>query len=504
MSAALYEHISIRGTGLSLRQIFILVRKGGTAMVPSSSGAGKKTLPAHAFSYGGKYFLFDISTSFCFEVNEITYDAARYYYIPEEAGTEDPAARYGCEAVDAATAKIGELVGKKYFTGTADARPSLPVNRTITAIELHVVHSCNMNCVYCYGEGGSYGSEEKSMDMKTAGRAIDFLIDNSGEAKEVNVTFSGGEPLMNLDLVLETARYAREACSEKEKNITFNMMTNGTLLDQWTVQLLRHNRIGFMISMDGGKREQDYQRPLRNGESSYEKIVSAMRDMGGRKRITARSTVTKLNTDILAQVKEFKRLGFSACHFTPANTSNEKLALRPEDYASLKEQYNKIAGEILSFVKAGIIPDFKVNNLFTAVETLYSAKRRVLPCGAGNSMLCVAPDGSLYLCHRFAENRDYRLGDLWNGIDWERKDKYTAPPVAGDENCSRCWLKNICAGGCWHSRLDAGTNKMLESTPNLNECDLTRHIYELSTVIYNEIMEQPGLMEKIRGRNEPA
>jgi uncharacterized protein len=474
---------------------------GGTEMMADNITAKQKIIPAHLFKHGGKYFMFDSSTLFSFEIDEVSYNVVKEYYLKTESKSEDLSAKYGDDAVQAAIKDIDALIEKKFFQDESDKEYSSAANRSISTIELNIIHSCNMNCIYCYGEGGNYGSEEKCMDIETAKRSVDFLIENSGDIKELCLVFFGGEPLMNAEVMFETAQYAKEACRKKEKEIVFTMTTNGTLLDKDTVKKLGEHGIRFMMSMDGGKKEQDFLRPLRNGESSYSRIEPAMNELRDKLNVTARSTITKANLDLLSLVEEFKKLGFKGCHFTTVNTANKNLALDEQDYTHLMNQYDIMTEDILESIRQEKIPGFKIKDIFTVVDRLYSAQRRLLPCGAGKNMMCVSPEGNLYLCHRFAENEEYNLGNIVDGIDWERKDLLSSPLLMKDENCRKCWIRSICAGGCWHSRLDNATNQLLETIPLEYECNLRRHIYELSMVVYNEIMEHDGLMERLKGKN---
>ena len=100
----------------------------------------------------------------------------------------------------------------------------------VKALCLHVAHTCNLNCSYCFASQGRYQGERALMSFEVGKRAMDFLIENSGSRRNLEVDFFGGEPLMNFDMVKKLVAYCREQEKIHNKNFRFTMTTNGASL----------------------------------------------------------------------------------------------------------------------------------------------------------------------------------------------------------------------------------------------------------------------------------
>ena len=99
-------------------------------------------------------------------------------------------------------------------------------NTVIKALCLHIAHTCNLNCEYCFASQGKYHGERALMSLEVGKRAIDFLIENSSSRINLEVDFFGGEPLMNFDVVKEIVAYARSIEKQHNKNFRFTLTTN--------------------------------------------------------------------------------------------------------------------------------------------------------------------------------------------------------------------------------------------------------------------------------------
>jgi uncharacterized protein len=462
-----------------------------------------KVIPAHIFKYGDKYFLFDINTTYSFEIDELVYYTLQHYYLADYCENETELfSKYSEEEIERARLEIEELL-EKGFLGEEKEMEFTP-NPSINSMTLHVVHACNMRCMYCYGEGGNYGADERMMSLVVAKKSIDFLIEASGEVKDLFITFFGGEPLLNKELIISTVQYAEEECSKHSKNISFSFTSNGTLISDDFMEFMKEHKITVLISMDGGKDVQDKLRPLNDKSlSSYDTMAPKIMKLNENvRRFSARATITKVNTDILQMKDEFRSLGFGGCAMTVVESDNKELKLVPEDYEKLKSQYKIIAKEILEDIKSKRKNNFRMINIYNSINSLYRSRKRIVSCGAGNGMLSVTPEGGFYPCQRFAENKSFAFGDIFNGLDYKKREEFLKPVVFKDEKCKKCWIRGICAGGCWHERLNKDGTEILQEYPHEEKCDLQRYIYELSIAIYNEIMDDKEALENIADKKD--
>ena len=147
----------------------------------------------------------------------------------------------------------------------------------LKTLVLHVTDACNLGCRYCYyGNDGHAAAAKEKMSPETAARAVDFLMEHSGNSKEVIIVFFGGEPLLNLDLIRFIVADARKKAMEKGIRVDFAVTTNGTLLTDKTIAFLRENNIGVTISIDGFETAHDRFRRFPNGAPSYGAILPGL------------------------------------------------------------------------------------------------------------------------------------------------------------------------------------------------------------------------------------
>ena len=87
----------------------------------------------------------------------------------------------------------------------------------VKALCLHIAHDCNLSCEYCFASEGEYHGDRALMSYEVGKKALDFLVENSGHRRNLEVDFFGGEPLMNFDVVKKLVAYGRSIEKEKDK-----------------------------------------------------------------------------------------------------------------------------------------------------------------------------------------------------------------------------------------------------------------------------------------------
>lgn len=130
----------------------------------------------------------------------------------------------------------------------------------VKALCLHVAHTCNLNCEYCFASQGKYHGDRALMSFEVGKQALDFLVANSGTRRNLEVDFFGGEPLMNWDVVKQLVAYARSIEQEKQKNFRFTLTTNGVLVDDEVIEFANREMHNVVMSLDGRKEVHDHLR----------------------------------------------------------------------------------------------------------------------------------------------------------------------------------------------------------------------------------------------------
>lgn len=321
----------------------------------------------------------------------------------------------------------------------------------IKALCLHVAHTCNLNCSYCFASQGKYHGDRALMSLDVGKRALDFLIENSGPRRNLEVDFFGGEPLMNWDVVKQLVGYARKREKEAGKNFRFTLTTNGMLIDDDVIDFSNHEMSNVVLSLDGRKEIHDRLRVDYAGNGSYDRIVPKFQEFVKRRGdgdYYMRGTFTHANPDFLNDIKVMLDLGFDKLSMEPVVCApGDEAALTEQDLPVVFEQYEKLAELMLEREKAGKPFTFYHYMIdLTGGPCIY---KRISGCGSGTEYMAVTPWGDLYPCHQFVGEEKYKLGDIWNGVTAKDvQDEFACCNVYTRPDCADCWAKLYCSGGC--------------------------------------------------------
>ena len=143
----------------------------------------------------------------------------------------------------------------------------------VKALCLHVAHTCNLNCSYCFAAQGKFHGQAGLMSFETGKRALDFLVENSGTRHNLEVDFFGGEPLMNFEVCKQLVAYARSIEKQHNKNFRFTLTTNGINLTDEVIEWANKECYNVVLSLDGRKEVNDRFRVDIKGNGSYDRIV---------------------------------------------------------------------------------------------------------------------------------------------------------------------------------------------------------------------------------------
>ena len=334
----------------------------------------------------------------------------------------------------------------------ADAAPDLKNRQSvIKALCLHVAHDCNLRCSYCFACEAAYKGETALMSFEVGKRALDFLIENSGTRRNLEVDFFGGEPLMNWDVVKQLVAYGREQEKLHDKNFRFTLTTNGVLLDEEVMEFANKEMSNVVLSLDGRKEVHDRFRVTPNGKGSYDLVVPKFRKMAesrNQKDYYIRGTYTHYNTDFANDILHAADLGFEQISFEPVvGPESEEYALKKEDLPTLMAEYDRLAVEMIRRKKEG--RGFTFFHYMIDMTGGPCIVKRISGCGVGTEYMAVTPWGDLYPCHQFVDNPDVLLGNVFDGIkNTEVCDRFKLCNVYAHKECNECFARMYCSGGC--------------------------------------------------------
>ena len=416
----------------------------------------------HQYKLGGYNVVLDVCSGAVHAVDDVAYDLISIYQTTEK----DEAVRSVClkykdkgvtekdvlSCYDEITylKDDGQLFTEDKFEPIA-GKLKQKTSGVIKALCLHVAHTCNLNCSYCFASQGKYHGDRAVMSFETGKRALDFLVENSGTRRNLEVDFFGGEPLLNFDVVKKLVEYARSIEKQKNKNFRFTLTTNGMLIDDDVIDFANKEMSNVVLSLDGRKEIHDRFRVDYAGRGSWEQIVPKFQKLvkaRGGKNYYMRGTFTHANPDFLNDIKVMLDLGFTELSMEPVVCAHgDPSELTEEDMPIVKEQYEKLAELMLEKDREG--KPFTFYHYMIDLSGGPCVYKRISGCGSGTEYMAVTPWGDLYPCHQFVGEEKFKLGNIYDGVsNTEIQSEFESCNVYAREECKNCWAKLYCSGGC--------------------------------------------------------
>ena len=416
----------------------------------------------HQYKLNGYNIVLDTCSGSVHTVDDVAYDIIEMYKsCEEEQIVSDILKKHGHlpdvtrEEILACIGDIRELenMGKLFSEDKYEKLAYTYKNnsKVIKALCLHVAHTCNLNCSYCFASQGKYQGERALMSFEVGKRALDFLMENSGDRRNLEVDFFGGEPSLNFDVVKRLVEYARSVEKERGKNFRFTYTTNGMVLTDEMMDFLNRECHNVVLSLDGRREVNDRFRVDYSGKGSYDTIVPNFKKLvesRGGKGYYVRGTFTHHNTDFTNDIFHMADLGFTELSMEPVVCAPEDpCALTEEDLPIVCEQYEILAKEMIKRKKEG--RPFTFYHYMLDLKNGPCIYKRITGCGSGTEYMAVTPWGELYPCHQFVGDEKYSLGDIFNGVkNKEVQDGFRKCNAYARPECRDCWARLYCSGGC--------------------------------------------------------
>ena len=423
----------------------------------------------HQYINNGFHIIMDVNSGSVHSVDPVMYDAVAIVAerVPELAEPEKLSEEVAREVMERLSPTYGEaevqealdeiqylidaeelLTTDQYHDYVVDFKKRKTV---VKALCLHIAHDCNLACQYCFAEEGEYHGRRALMSFEVGKKALDFLIANSGNRRNLEVDFFGGEPLMNWEVVKQLVEYGRSKEKEYNKNFRFTMTTNGVLLNDEIMEYCNREMSNVVLSLDGRKEVNDKMRPFRGGKGSFDLIVPKFQkfaEMRGDRDYYVRGTFTRHNLDFSKDVTEFADLGFRSMSIEPVVAKpKEEYAIREEDLPQIMEEYDHLAEEYIKRKKEG--RGFNFFHFNIDLNQGPCVAKRLSGCGSGTEYLAVTPWGDLYPCHQFVGQEEFLLGNVDTGVTNERiRDEFKLCNVYAKDKCRDCFARFYCSGGC--------------------------------------------------------
>ncbi|MEH7457404.1 thioether cross-link-forming SCIFF peptide maturase [Bacillus sp. JJ1127] len=448
----------------------------------------------HQYKLNGYNIVLDTYSGSVHVVDDLAYEIiARYENTPAEEIVTIMLEKYAHDAgisekdIRETIADVEELKNDGQLF-TEDEYKDLSINLRnrqtyVKALCLNVAHTCNLSCEYCFASQGKYNGNRAIMSYEVGQRAIDYLLENSGYHRNLDVDFFGGEPLMAWKVVKQIVAYARSKEKEYKKTFRFTFTTNGMLLSDEVTDFLNKEMYNVVLSLDGRKEVHDGLRKTITGKGSYDYIVPKFQkfiEKRGEKEYYVRGTYTQNNVDFTNDIFHIADLGFDKLSMEPVICDpREPYALTEEDLPEIYNQYEILAKEMLKREEAG--NGFTFYHYMLDLSEGPCIQKRISGCGSGTEYLAVTPWGEIFPCHQFVGDEEYSMGNIWDGITKpEMQCQFKESNCYSKPECQDCWAKLYCSGGCPANSLHATGS--LKGTYDFS-CDIFRKRIECSMMV---------------------
>lgn len=441
----------------------------------------------HQYKNNGYNIVLDVCSGSVHVVDDMVYEIIALYKDNDIETIIEKLPQFKREDIQEAIEEIEQLIeaGVLYTEDTyKDYIIDFKKRKTVVkALCLHIAHDCNLACRYCFAEEGEYHGDRSLMSLEVGKKALDFLIENSGNRHNLEVDFFGGEPTLNMQVVKDIVSYGRSLEEPNNKKFRFTLTTNGLLLNDDIMEFCNQEMSNVVLSCDGRPEVNDYMRPSSGGKGSYDIIMPKFLRFAEQRhqdKYYIRGTFTHNNLDFSKDVLHFADLGFKQISVEPVvSLPEEAFAITKEDLPKIYEEYDLLAKEMIKRNKEG-----KGFNFFHFMIDLTGGPcvaKRLSGCGSGTEYLAVTPWGDLYPCHQFVGIEEYRMGSVFSGIEKEDiRDEFKTCNVYAKDKCRECFARFYCSGGC-----AANSYKFTDSINDTYDigCDLQRKRVECAIMM---------------------
>ena len=412
----------------------------------------------HKYKLNGYNIVLDVHSGGVHLVDELTYDmldnvAPPFEKVCPEHVIEKLSRFYDKDEIISCYEEVKELYDEQILFSEDDYErfAKYSVASPVKAMCLLVAMDCNLRCEYCFASTGDYSMGRNVMSFETGKKALDFLLENSGNRENLEVDFFGGEPLMNWDVVKQLVEYGRSKEAEYGKKFRFTITTNGILLDDEKMDFINKEMSNVVMSIDGRKEVNDRMRKRVDGTGCYDRIVEKYKELAEKRNYDnyyVRGTFTKYNLDFSNDVFHLNDLGFDQISVEPVVCDHcESYALTEKDLPAVFREYERLAQLMLINRKKG--KHFNFFHFMLDLDQGPCAIKRLRGCGSGNEYVAVTTEGDIYPCHQFAGIPEYLMGNIHTGeFNTEMKNRFAQAHIYNKEDCRKCWAKFYCSGGC--------------------------------------------------------
>ncbi len=349
----------------------------------------------------------------------------------------------------------------------------------IKSLTLNVTQICNLKCTYCAAGGdGTYGDPVTRLQIEKTLPQLKFFLEKLPNGSHFNLSFVGGEPFLYPEAMKVIYDYIQLLAAGRGITCKYMVTTNGTLITDSALELLRNMKIHVTVSLDGRAAINDQVRPGKDGKSSTEQTLAGIKKLVSIRSSLASIGISGVYSSENLAVKEsylfFKTLGADWYEFNFSYTEKDTAA-----QALYLSQMKEIAE--LAWFMGGETELRKIKTFNAYFDTLDSQQRIENFCGAGKSYLMIDAKNQLYTCPWVVGEKAEIVG-AGSSLNMAKLEKYQKPLIELN-NCQTCWARYVCGGGCMFiNRAHTGDKHLKDEM----FCERTRGLILIGIMYYKK------------------
>jgi len=308
---------------------------------------------------------------------------------------------------------------------------------------LCITQKCNLACSYCYLQ-----KKSATMSLSTAGQVIDFIFDHNPSDPHKEILLSGGEPLLEFDIVKKIVSIIESHPAYHTENVTLSVLTNGTIFSHEIADFMKKHSVQFSVSCDGPSFVHDLFRRFPDGSGSSHIVESTIKHaMHEFPSLRVHAVYHPKTVRHLPSVVHYlSSLGFTTISVHPDFTAPWTL----KEAHVLPEIYGKVAENYIdsSLRKRHYFINLLHNKMHVILRGGYLESQK---CSVGKGKLAFDPLGNIYPCEKMMGNpqgEENCIGSVSDGLQAENVKLRRVPEYLIQTECLFCPIKDYCMHWC--------------------------------------------------------
>lgn len=370
---------------------------------------------------------------------------------------------------------------------------------------LHIVATtrrCNLNCCYCHASARPVHADGEDLSVEVARKIVGFVFQSPSES--VIIELQGGEPLLNLSIVKFIVRHVEQLTQKDSKRVSFDLVSNLTLMNQKAVEFLKQHDVHICSSIDGPKSVHDLNRRIGN-RGTFDLVMKKKRIMQNQNlQVPFLTVFTRQTLPHYREIVDFSaNQGEELLCVNPVNPLGYARQIWDEigyDCDTYLDYYRRLLDYTFTKMSAGhFIIDRRfllgLNKLTSSSDVRFTDFRN--PCGAVFGQIAYDVNGDVYPCDEARGIPELKLGNVYT----HSYDEIACSPktmelvrssVPDDRLCQTCAYKPFC-GVCPVINY-AEKGDFRSHPPNDPRCRFSTFLFDY---LFSKIIREPEDIQSI-------